>query len=701
MTTVTSTNATSNVVQKKNGSGALGACNFCRKMHSSCEGRPRCNNCVIRGIECVFMEKKKPGPPLGYKKRKNSNSSNSTGGNADKKVKKSSEVISTKPMSIPAMERALNEPLIVNTVRPTANQAANKTPTVTIRANPNVSTSSPMPVYQTPPQNPIQQPSPAGYQADYYLKDPLAYPYARQFFPEMNFGTGSPSSPFSMYYHQYTPDCLCSPSENTLPMSPSGFSPLPSTIPASPVTPISTPTSPASPASQSSSSSSALTTKENKDGSPSPSLEITLPAFRRSRIDPDRFLGAASPYAQYMEVFQRMYKDDVLGIFTFVDIPPLEYILPLSGMSREGKLDQILLFTVLCLGALGSGDQKQSLCLSDSAFKLADDYLQDERRKRKGPLSKKELLQECISFLLLSVIDHATGNWTRAPQIARYIYDLSNELFEDTKSLDHTTGWMVAHINAKSKFFFPREERIRKFQHFLSSLPNADPGVRLFTMFSGVLDQVLEVCVMSNDLSASDFGWMQSLVNQAEDLLVYLNTIPPYGESYFRKSYSAIFCAIRAVMLHLTGCYNSASTTATNASYQLIDCGADSCPLFFGIPVTLALVAKIHCFNNNTAMLQTCMTALKEYEVRFPSVKHFYVGLEIPTADNPTTGWFPELRLLVNKLREAASSLQGGDRLTLPDLHPRPKLNQSAEIPIPPPKSIMSYMDSIFECDWL
>jgi len=308
------------------------------------------------------MEKKKPGPPLGYKKRKNSNSSNPSSTTAEKKVRKSdaNKTIADRPPH--------DSSPMINNVRPPLNHPANRAPTVTIRANPIPLSSTPSSsVYQGPLPNAIQPPPP-GYQIEYLLKDPSAsiYPYGRPLFPEMSLGSGSPGSPFSMmYYSQYSPDCVYTPQpEMSLPASPSACSPLPPTIPTSPVAYATPASATSSPAPSTPSASSDTGKAEASPGSPG--LEITLPALRRQRVDPDRFLATASTYAQYMDVFQKMYKDDALGIFTFVDIPPLEYIFPLAGMSREGKLHQIMLFTVLGLGALSSGNQKQSFCLGES-----------------------------------------------------------------------------------------------------------------------------------------------------------------------------------------------------------------------------------------------------------------------------------------------------------------------------------------------
>jgi hypothetical protein len=362
---MTSTNSSLHTHKKhgnhNNGSnaGTLGACNFCRKMHSSCEGRPRCNNCVIRGIDCVFLEKKKPGPPLGYKKRKNSGSNNNANSTKEqeKRLRRSETSKATSVTTTTSPERTnTSTAVVVSTSKSTLGSqtttTSNTTPTITLRKNPTPMITAPSFVQPQPqPQPHTHQPIMAtSYALEYFPKESslLNFSYGRSnsYFPDLSLSTTSPSSPFSMYYQlNNSTDCLC-PETSLLVSSPLSYCSTPlNTIPGSPVATSSNPTTPGP-------STPSSPAQDSKDASPT--VEITIPSSTPFRINPDRFLAVASPYAQYLEIFQRMYKDDVLGIFPFIDIPSLEHLFPLAGMSREGKLSQILLFTQLGLGALGT-----------------------------------------------------------------------------------------------------------------------------------------------------------------------------------------------------------------------------------------------------------------------------------------------------------------------------------------------------------
>lgn len=340
--------------------GSAGACDFCRRMHTSCSGGECCVNCSMRNQVCTYTPRKKPGPKRAGERRETSNE------------------------------------------QPRAKQP---------RRSPPQQTSSPSPPRMQMDQN-RQQVSQYLHPTSY--NRPLNY-VSQLLWESPEILTGIPGIP-SIHVEESTP-------------------------------------SPTSPATILDSSSSGALTSYNA---------------LCSAITPPSFMSNCQPYRMYLDSLVPFVRGDPLSVMEWLEIPPLDYLLPLAALSKEGRLRQVVLFAVSGVGAMAHRHAAESHMLIDNAQKLIEEWV-DYDWERSGDNTLMTLAGR--AFIAIAASLHTLGHHDTAEKYEDALHRLYSTLFgrypTATPSLEEQ--WMNSHviINAKGKGL--PEDRMKRITRAISA----------------------------------------------------------------------------------------------------------------------------------------------------------------------------------------------------------------------------------------
>lgn len=511
--------------------GTAGACDFCRRMHTSCSGGACCMNCSMRNQVCTYTPRKKPGPKRVGERRETTNE-----------------------------------------------QLRAKQPR------------------QMPPQQTI------------HITSPSSLP---QMQPDQN------RQQVSQYLHSTSYNRPSSYGPQLLWESPEFLS-VPTGLPGVPLFHVEESTHP--PATLLDSTSGALN-----------SYNALCTA-----ITPPSFMSNCQPYRAYFDSLVPFVRGDPLSVMEWVEIPPLDYLLPLAALSKEGRLRQAVLFAVLGVGAMAHRHTAESHMLIDNARKLVDEWV-DYDWERSGDNALMTLAGR--AFVATAASLHTLGHHDTAEKYEDALHKVYTTLFcrYPTANPSLEEQWMASHVIINTKGKGLPEDRMKRITRAISAA--VQPNLKLWLLFGGIWDFLLEAGVRpAKHRKSLPYSYAWDLINQAFDVLTYVSTHPELRQSQMRKHYQGVFLGAKAVLARLTGYHHSAEMQAAAAAQQLIQSVTvvnNQVP-FFGAAIILSFVAKVLKLSNNMAMAKASDEALMEVGKVVPGISFFHhllVRIEVDEED--------------------------------------------------------------------
>eukprot|EP01102_Stenamoeba_stenopodia_P018826 TRINITY_DN6971_c0_g1_i1.p1 TRINITY_DN6971_c0_g1~~TRINITY_DN6971_c0_g1_i1.p1 ORF type:complete len:829 (+),score=115.18 TRINITY_DN6971_c0_g1_i1:408-2894(+) len=735
----------------------FGACDFCRRRHMPCIGRPECANCKKREQKCIFTPKRKPGPPLGYKrpaKEKKMDSSVSPECESVSEEFESDSHIKNRNNDDENMYYSASPQSVSPEPLKQRNTTPFQPPTPPVPKTP-FATNPSLPVIPTPQHAQHHRPRVGPFGPQTVLNNsgvlelnisgsvnklPANLIANIQTYSQLlhtKDGGHDPSSPFTA--KPKTPG----QSGNVMP----NISTQPSPTPASPYlmlfqnSPPPTLNSPLPAGIEISSLADLFSPDTNP--SPSPSLHCeepnnhtteahSHPHLHHPHSHPHQHNGYVNtsalqqqvscssslvsysssastissttaaiiahqdlgnvlvPYAEYIAMFRKRHKDDPMGIFNFVEVPSLEYLLPLAATNIEGRVKQMLLFSQLALGALGKKHRNRAIFFGEEAYRLYCEHIkwkQQEEQRNGMSISQEEASRVdevcCASMILLATFCYAMGQLERAHKLSFLSYQLSIKLLDFAVAVIDapiTPNWVktvisvFAHSFGNASAFCSANERAANHDKLFNSIC-LDPAIRLWLLSGSVVDDLIEAvsmkCPEKPPVDPVNFSRMSHRIMEAEELLMVLQNDPAFVHSTeLIKLYSGVFSVWKSVVSWLMGYYHSATSQAIAATHSLMSVMHLGDVLFFCVPLSLLFVAKIHQLNQNTTLYNLCMDALKNMEDTLPAIHYVYNDLltqNTPVDTHPDC-WFPMLWKMLSSLpslRQMGIQIQTPNSLSL------------------------------------
>lgn len=667
-----------------NSDASLGSCDYCRRMHSSCVGRPACTQCVAKNQPCIFTPKRKPGPPRGFKRKKGDSEfdsespsslkagtgkkggrsskdegSKKKGKNKKDKTKKKSKKGKTKQSG----DDKKKEVAAAITSSLNSGNAAYLQQNQLLSAKLLASIEGKIKPY-SPSDQLYDATGPSLYpNATPSLND--AHSMALSCYGGMIAGHNIPHpqevtiSPFDNYFHiDPNSEWFSSQIPGPLPSVPAA-PPIQQFVGNSQVQAYSVPHPGGSGGAQLEPSLGDQTSEEDN----SLTSEIGIGILVANTLNSNSNSNASSntnssshrdssivvhPYSVYLTCYRRLWSDDPMCCFgCFTEPPPLESVLPLESVATfDGHLKRMRLLCVLGIGALGIRDKLAAFNLAEKANQSCREFLQQQLRTiATKPEKAESLAHSLIDFVILN---QALGSHEKAHSYALIGHQLLRKIkFGASNQTEPVTSQSARTVWALSIFYvftmpsLSSSERRAEEEHLLNIAIHCEPLVNLWIYFSMTCAHVLEATSYDPHCSPPNLVLLSRLVSNGEELASKLVTLPNFSRSPLAKAYIAIFQGMKAVITWLAEDFQTAGVQAAAAARNLVACSCDVNPIFFPVPVALAFVSKILKLVGHPTQLQPCYQALDEWERSLPMLNLLRPGLRMDVPG--TQAWFPRI----------------------------------------------------------